>query len=60
MERQADDFALALTGDVDGFVAAMERLAGLNLAERRPHPVKEFLFFSHPSIERRIARAVRT
>ncbi|MGH7391415.1 MAG: M48 family metalloprotease [Candidatus Rokuibacteriota bacterium] len=60
MERRADDFAVALTGDVDGFVAAMERLATLNLAERRPHPVKEFLFFSHPSVERRIARAVRT
>ncbi len=58
MERQADDFALALTGDVPGFVGAMEQLAELNLAERRPHPLKEFLLFSHPSIDRRIARAV--
>jgi STE24 endopeptidase len=58
LERQADDFALSLTGDARGFIAAMERLAGLNLAERRPHPVKELLLHSHPSIDRRIARAM--
>jgi len=58
IERQADDFALALTGDARAFVAAMERLAALNLAERRPHPLKEMLLHSHPSIDRRIARAL--
>ena len=57
VERQADDFALATTGDRDAFVGAMERLAALNLAERRPHPLKEFWLASHPSIDRRIARA---
>lgn len=57
LERRADDFALALTGDADAFVGAMERLAALNLAERAPHPVKEALLHSHPSIARRIARA---
>ena len=57
MERQADDFALALIGEPRGFVGAMERLATLNLAERRPHPLKEMLLHSHPSIDRRIARA---
>jgi len=57
IERQADDFALALTGDPTGFIGAMERLAVLNLAERRPHPVKEALLYSHPALERRIARA---
>ncbi|PYN22449.1 MAG: hypothetical protein DMD76_19680, partial [Candidatus Rokuibacteriota bacterium] len=49
VERQADDFALALTRDPDGFIGAMERLAALNLAERRPHPLKEALLFSHPA-----------
>jgi STE24 endopeptidase len=58
IERQADDFALSLTADARAFVAAMERLAALNLAERRPHPVKEILLHSHPSIDRRIARAM--
>src|SRR5437870_3059347 len=57
VERQADDFALALTRDPDGFIGAMERLAALNLAERRPHPLKEALLFSHPALDRRIARA---
>jgi STE24 endopeptidase len=57
LERQADDFALALTKNPAGFIGAMERLAGLNLAERRPHPLKEALLFSHPALDRRIARA---
>lgn len=56
-ERRADDFALGLTGNVGAFVGAMERLASLNLAERHPHPVKEALLYSHPSVARRIARA---
>ncbi len=57
VERQADDFALTLTRDPAGFIRAMERLAALNLAERRPHPLKEALLFSHPALDRRIARA---
>jgi STE24 endopeptidase len=57
LERQADDFALTLTRNPDGFIGAMERLAALNLAERRPHPLKEALLFSHPALDRRIARA---
>ncbi len=59
IERQADDFALDLTGDAEGFVGAMERLAALNLAERRPPRLEELLLFSHPSVDRRIARARR-
>ncbi|HEY3066110.1 MAG TPA: M48 family metallopeptidase [Methylomirabilota bacterium] len=57
MERQADDFALAITEDPRAFIAAMERLATLNLAERKPSRLKEIVFYSHPAIERRIARA---
>jgi STE24 endopeptidase len=57
IERQADDFALALTGDPAAFIGAMERLGHLNLAERRPHWLKEFLLYSHPALDRRIARA---
>ena len=57
VERQADDFALRVTGNVSAFISAMERLATLNLAERDPHPLKEFFLHSHPSIGRRIARA---
>lgn len=57
VERQADDYALRVTGNLRAFVGAMERLAALNLAERDPHPLKEFLLYSHPSIGRRVARA---
>lgn len=59
VERRADDFALSVTRNPEAFIDAMERLAELNLAERRPHAMKEFFLFSHPSIERRIARARR-
>jgi STE24 endopeptidase len=57
IERQADDFALALTRDPGAFIGAMERLGTLNLAERRPHRLKEMLLYSHPALDRRIARA---
>jgi STE24 endopeptidase len=57
IERQADDFALATTGDPAAFVGALERLGDLNLAERRPHRLKELVLYSHPALDRRIARA---
>jgi STE24 endopeptidase len=57
VERQADDFALRTMRDPDAFITAMERLGSLNLAERDPHVLKEFLLYSHPSIGRRVARA---
>lgn len=57
IERQADDFGLALTRDPAAFIAALERLGRLNLAERRPHRLKELLLYSHPALDRRIARA---
>ena len=59
IERQADDFALATTGNARAFIGAMERLGGLNLAERRPNRLKEIFLYSHPALERRIARAER-
>jgi STE24 endopeptidase len=57
VERQADDFALRNTEDPAAFIGAMENLARVNLAERRPHRLKELLLYSHPAIDRRIARA---
>jgi STE24 endopeptidase len=57
VEWQADDFALRLTGNAPAFIAAMERLGALNLAEAEPHPIKELLFYSHPSIRRRVRSA---
>lgn len=57
MERQADAYALGAVSDRSAFVSCMEKLAALNLAERKPHPWIEFVFHSHPSIEKRIAFA---
>ncbi len=58
-EREADRYALEATNDPDSFIGAMERLAELNLAERDPHPAKEFIFYGHPSIRKRIEAAIQ-
>jgi STE24 endopeptidase len=55
LEREADRVALDVTHAPDAFVAAMERLGRLNLAERQPGRVRELLFATHPSLEARIA-----
>jgi STE24 endopeptidase len=57
LEREADAAALEVTRAPGTFIAAMERLGRLNLAERRPNRVKEWLFATHPSLDERIARA---
>jgi STE24 endopeptidase len=57
MERQADDYAFAVIGDAEPLVRGLERLASQNLAERHPPRWKEFIFYSHPSIATRVARA---
>jgi len=53
-ERAADRFAIRLTGKKEAFANALTKLGRINLADTAPHPVIEFLFHSHPSIERRI------
>jgi len=57
LERQADDFALRITGMKNEFISAMKKLALLNLSDPSPHPLIEFLMYSHPSIAKRIKRA---
>jgi STE24 endopeptidase len=57
MERQADAYALRAIPSKSAFVTGMERLAALNLSERKPHPWIEFFFHSHPSVEKRVAFA---
>lgn len=53
-ERLADRAALDLTGNRDGFIRAMRKLADQNLADMEPHPAIEFLLHDHPSLTRRI------
>lgn len=57
LERAADIFAIDVTNDSLAFVSSMEKLAELNLANKTPNPIVEFLFYSHPSIENRIKLA---
>ncbi|MBF0274253.1 MAG: M48 family metalloprotease, partial [Nitrospinae bacterium] len=56
-EVQADTFALKTTQNAKSFISAMERLAAINLAEKEPNAIKEFIFYSHPSIAKRVALA---
>jgi STE24 endopeptidase len=53
-ERQADVYAVTSTGNARAFVSALNKLAATNLADPSPHPLVEFLFYSHPSIGRRV------
>ena len=53
-EREADRYAIDVTGDAAAFISSMEKLADLNLADRDPNPVTEFMFYSHPAIRKRI------
>jgi Zn-dependent protease with chaperone function len=60
LERQADDYALKTIPGKSAFITSMEKLAAINLAERQPAAWIEFIFHSHPSIEKRIAYARST
>jgi STE24 endopeptidase len=42
------------TGNRGAFESALKKLATMNLADPEPHPVVEFLFYSHPPIAKRI------
>ena len=55
-ERQGDGFAARETGYPEAFVSALGKLEKMNKADRRPHPVVEFFFYSHPALGKRIAR----
>src|SRR5437764_7399855 len=54
LETEADLYALDVTGDALAFVSSMEKLAELNLANKAPNKIIEFIFYSHPSVEERI------
>jgi len=56
-EVQADAYALEASGDPAAFISSMEKLAEINMADRDPHPLAEFLFYSHPSVKKRIGFA---
>lgn len=53
-EYSADRYAVRTTSNKEAFVNALRKLARINLAETSPPAIVEFLFHSHPSIEKRI------
>ena len=54
LETAADLYALDVTGDALAFVSSMDKLAELNLANKSPNKLIEFIFYSHPSVDDRI------
>ena len=54
-EREADTYAVRTTHNSRAFASALRKLASQNLADPEPHPLVEFLFYSHPSIGRRLS-----
>ena len=53
-ERQADIYALQLTGTTEPLAQALRRLARENLANLHPHPLYAWFYYSHPPLVDRI------
>jgi STE24 endopeptidase len=56
LENTADVYALQLSDEPDGLANALIKTA--NYRAPSPHLLEEMLFYSHPSVERRIRRAM--
>lgn len=56
-EREADRYAIALTGNVEAFRTAIRRMAAQHLVEERPSAVTRWFFHRHPTVEERINQA---
>ena len=52
-EYEADNYAVSATGKKEDFLATLSKLTEQNLADKEPHPLVEWFFYSHPSIARR-------
>jgi STE24 endopeptidase len=56
-EGMADDYALSSTGKSDAFATAFVRLANQNLGDVEPEKWVVWLFYDHPPLGERIAKA---
>ncbi|MFA6637065.1 MAG: M48 family metalloprotease [Candidatus Omnitrophota bacterium] len=59
LEKEADDFALDITSRPGIFIAVMEKLASMNLADCDPPFLRKIFLYTHPPISERIAMARR-
>jgi STE24 endopeptidase len=57
-ERDADEYALAVTGDVAGYVSVMRKLRSMNLEESDSSPLCRLLFDTHPTYGERLKLAL--
>jgi STE24 endopeptidase len=55
-ESEADAYSLATVGEPDALASALVKTAEYRYP--RPHPVQEALFYTHPSVEKRVLRAM--
>ena len=55
-ESEADAYSLRTVGEPDGLSSALVKTAEYRYP--RPHPLQEALFYTHPSVERRVRRAM--
>lgn len=53
-EKQADSYALDMTGEPDAFNKAMAGLANRNLSNAYPTPFLKFMYYSHPPVGERL------
>jgi len=56
-EKAADDYALKLTDNPEGFISMMSKITDQNLDEARPNKLIEALLYDHPSWQNRVAGA---
>ncbi len=56
-EGKADEYALQATGKREAFASAFTRLANQNLSDVDPEKWVVFMFYSHPPLGERIAKA---
>jgi STE24 endopeptidase len=53
-EKEADQFAYQLTGNVEGMISALVKLSKDNLSNLHPHPFYAAFSYSHPPVLERI------
>jgi STE24 endopeptidase len=56
LETQSDAYSLRTVNEPDGLASALVKTAEYRYP--RPHPVQEAIFYTHPSVERRVRRAM--